>query len=277
MKKIVVTGGSGKAGRATINELIEHDYEVINADVVPPPQTSGAKFLKTDLTDFGQTIDILRMADAVVHQAAIPNNMVVPENECFRINSLSTYNVFSAAMKLKLERVVWASSETCLGLPFEKEKPIYAPLDESQPLYPESVYSLTKVIGEEMARQFNRWSGIPFIGLRYSNIMEPHDYARFETWQDNPRARKWNLWGYIDARDAGLAARCALEADFSGADYFIIAANDSVMKMPNKELMQSVFPESPLKEGTSENETLLSIGKAKRVLGFEPRFSWKDA
>ena len=276
MKTIVVTGGSGKAGRATVKELQEHGYTVINADVAPPPEPSSAKFLRTDLADFGQTIDILRLADAVVHLAAIPNNMVVPENECFRINSLSTYNVFSAAMKLKLERVVWASSETCLGLPFKREKPIYAPLDEEQPLYPESVYSLTKVLGEEMARQFNRWSGIPFIGLRYSNIMEPHDYEKFKTWQDDPFKRKWNLWGYIDARDAGYACRCALEADFSGADYFIIAANDSVMESTNAELMKTVFPETPIKEGTTDHETLLSIEKAKRVLGFEPKYSWRD-
>src|SRR5579859_1182792 len=175
MKKVVVTGGSGKAGRAVVRDLVEHGYEVLNVDLVPSKETL-APFLKVDLTDLGETFESLYGAEAVVHLAAIPAPGLQPDEITFRTNITSTYNVFTAAVKLGLQRVVWASSETTLGLPFDRQKPAYAPIDEAHPLYPESSYALSKILNEEMARQMNRWSGIPFIGLRFSNIMEPHDY-----------------------------------------------------------------------------------------------------
>ena len=136
----------------------------------------------------------------------------------FRINTASTYNIFSAAATLGLERVVWASSETVLGLPFDRERPAYAPIDEEHPTYPEFSYALSKLLSEEMARQFNRWTGIPYVGLRFSNIMEPHDYARFPGFWDDPLERKWNLWGYVDARDVAQSCWLALASTIGGAD-----------------------------------------------------------
>src|SRR5262249_56677586 len=135
----------------------------------------------------------------------------------FDINMASTYNIFTAATTLGLKRVVWASSETTLGLPFDREQPAYAPIDEVHPLYPESSYALSKVLSEEMARQFHRWSGIPFIGLRFSNIMEPQDYERFPSFSRDPHLRKWNLWGYVDARDVAQSCRLGLEVAITGA------------------------------------------------------------
>ncbi|GCE24232.1 hypothetical protein KDK_80320 [Dictyobacter kobayashii] len=172
MKKVVVTGGSGKAGRAVIKDLLAHDYEVLSVDLLPP-QERLCPFLKTDLTDLGQVFEVLQGSDAVVHLGAIPSSGLQPEEATFRNNTLSTYNIFSAAVALKLQRVVWASSETTLGLPFERQKPDYAPIDEENPLYPESSYALSKVISEEMARQFSRWSGIPFVGLRFKYYGTP--------------------------------------------------------------------------------------------------------
>ncbi|HEX4203903.1 MAG TPA: NAD(P)-dependent oxidoreductase [Ktedonobacteraceae bacterium] len=276
MKKIVVTGGSGKAGRAVIHDLLEHGYEVLNVDQLPPRERT-CPFLKTDLTDFGQTVEVLQGAYGVVHLAAIPASGIQPEAETFRNNTLNTYNIFSAAVLLGLQRVVWASSETTLGLPFDREKPAYAPIDEEHPLYPESSYALGKVISEEMARQFNRRSSIPFVGLRFSNIMEPpHDYARFPTFSKDARLRKWNLWGYVDARDVAQSCRLGLEANIQGAEAFIIAAADTVMSRPNRELMAEVFPGVPLRKGIGDNATLLSIDKARKLLGYEPEYSWRD-
>ena len=275
LKKIVVTGGSGKAGRAVVKDLLEHGYEVLNVDLVPSPETL-APFLKIDLTDLGQTFEALQGADGVVHLAAIPAPGLQSEEVTFRVNMASTYNIFSAATTLGLKRVVWASSETTLGLPFDREQPAYAPIDEDHPLYPESSYALSKVLSEEMARQFNRWSGIPFVGLRFSNIMEPQDYRRFPGFWDNPLKRKWNLWGYVDARDVAQSCRLGLEAGIQGAEAFIIAAADTVMNRPNSELMAEVFPNVPLREGTGEFETLLAITKARQLLGYAPRFSWRE-
>ena len=274
-KKIVVTGGSGKAGRAVVKDLLEHGYDVLNVDLAPSREPL-APYLKVDLTDLGQAFEVLQGIDAVVHLAAIPAPGLQTEETTFRINMASTYNIFSAATSLGLERVVWASSETTLGLPFDREQPAYAPIDEDHPLYPESSYALSKVLSEEMARQFNRWSGLPFIGLRLSNIMEPDDYQRFPGFWDDPRLRKWNLWGYVDARDVAQSCRLGLEADIRGAEAFIIAAADTVMNRPNRELMAAVFPDVTLREGTGDFETLLAIDKARKLLGYAPNYSWRD-
>lgn len=275
MKRIVVTGGSGKAGRAVVKDLLEHDYDVLNVDIAPPKEAQG-EFLKADITDAGQAYEVLEGADAVVHLAAIPAPGRETERVTFDVNMSSTYNIFSAALSLGLERIVWASSETTLGLPFDREQPAYAPIDEEHPLYPESSYALSKVLMEEMARQMNRWSGIPIVGLRFSNIMEPHDYARFPGFQDDPMLRKWNLWGYVDARDVAQSCRVGLEADFEGADHFIIAAADTCMNRTNADLMAEVFPDVTLRDGIGDHDTLLSVDKARKVLGYNPQYSWRN-
>ncbi len=275
MKNIVVTGGSGKAGRAVVRDLLEHGYTVLNADIVPS-RDNLTPFLKTDLTDLGQTFEALRNADAVVHLAAIPAPGLQTDEVTFRVNMSSTYNVFTAATTLGLKRVVWASSETTLGLPFDREQPAYAPIDEAHPPYPESSYALSKLLSEEAARQFNRWTGIPFVGLRFSNIMEPDDYQKFPSYWNDARIRKWNLWGYVDARDVAQSCRVGLEADFKGADHFIIAAADTCMTRPNRELMAEVFPNVPLRAGTSDFETLLSVKRADDKLGYKPQYSWRE-
>ncbi len=277
MTKIVVTGGSGKAGRAIVADLLAHDYEVVNVDVVPPPESqSPARFIQADLTEYGETVEMLVGADAVIHMAAIPAPGRRTPEQTFTINMRSTYNVFQAATTLGLKRVVWASSETTLGLPFDKVKPEYAPIDEEVNLYPESSYALSKVLSEEMARQFNRWTGVPFVGFRISNIKEPQQYQEFPSYWDDPYIRKWNLWGYIDARDVAQACRLGVEANINGAEVFILAAADTCMTRPNKELMQEVFPDVPFKREVSDFETLLSIDKARQMLGYNPQYSWRD-
>jgi nucleoside-diphosphate-sugar epimerase len=277
MSRIVVTGGAGKAGRAVVRDLLEHGYDVVSVDMLRDPNLAEGQQLVADLADYGQTVDALRGADVVVHLAAIPAPGLKPDELTFRVNTTSTYNVFAAAALLGLSRVVWASSETTIGLPFERELPRYAPIDEEHPLLPESSYALSKVVSEEMARQFSRWNGIPHIGLRFSNVMEPHDYERFPGFWDDAQLRRWNLWGYLDARDVAHSCRLALEADSSGAEVFIIAAADTVMNRPSADLMADVYPDVELREGVGEFGTLLSIEKARRLLGYEPAFSWRDA
>lgn len=275
MQRIVVTGGSGKAGRAVVRDLLEHGYEVLNVDLVPPAEPL-TRSLIVDLTNLGQAFEALRHADAVVHLAAIPAPGRFTEEVTFRSNIASTYNVFTAATALGLQRVVWASSETTLGLPFDTP-PDYAPVDEQHPLRPESSYALSKVLGEEMARQFSRWSGVTFVALRFSNIMEPGAYReRFPSFWHDPHTRKWNLWSYVDARDVAQSCRLGLQANISGAEAFIIAAADTVMNRPNRELIAEVFPGVPLREGVGDFETLLSIDKARRMLGYDPQYSWRS-
>jgi nucleoside-diphosphate-sugar epimerase len=275
MTKIAVTGGSGKAGRAVVRDLLAHGYEVVNVDVVPPAQTL-TRFCQADLNNLGEVFEAFDGVDSVVHLAAIPNPDRFTPGHTFQNNIMGCYNVFTAAKQLKLGRVVWASSETTLGLPFDREKPAYAPIDEHAPLYPETSYALSKVAGEELARQFNRWTGIPFIALRLSNVKDPEQYAEFPSYWPDARLRKWNLWGYIDVRDVAQSCRLALEAELRGAEAFIIAAADTVMNRPSRDLLAEVFPGVPLNKEIAEFETLLCNDKARQLLGFAPQFSWRD-
>jgi nucleoside-diphosphate-sugar epimerase len=274
VSKIAVTGASGKAGRAVVRALLEHDHDVLAIDVLPPDESS-ARSLLADLTDYGQAVESLAGRDAVVHLAAIPASEIRTEETTFRTNMLSTYNVFEAARLLGLRRVVWASSETILGLPFEREQPAYAPIDEEHPAYPESSYALSKLLSEELGRQLHRWTGAPYVALRFSNIMEPHDYEEFPSYWDDPSLRRWNLWGYVDARDVAESCRLALDSNV-GAEHFIVAAADTVMNRPSRELMSEVYPSVPYQPTAGDFDTLLSIEKARKLLGYEPQWSWRD-
>jgi len=281
MTHVVLTGGSGKLGRVCLTHLLEHGYQVTNVDLVRPAEDLSP-FVQADLTDMGQAMEVLhaiddrhRDIDAVVHLGAVPAPGMQPGAELFRNNTISTFNVFSAARHFGVRNVVWASSETVLGLPFDTPPP-YVPVDEEYTPRPESAYSLSKTVGEEMARQFCRWEPeMKIIGLRFSNVMLPGDYAAFPGFEDHPASRKWNLWSYIDARDASQGVRLALEADLTGADIFIIANADTVMTRPVTELMAEFYPGVPWQHEVGPHDTLLSIDKARRVLGYAPEYSWR--
>jgi nucleoside-diphosphate-sugar epimerase len=272
--RIVVTGGTGKGGKWVVRELRDAGHDVLNVDARHDGSPHG-QCLVTDLTDLGQTLDALSGADAVVHFAAIPAPELRPTGETFRINAVSTYNVFKAAVGRPVGRVVWASSETVLGLPFDRP-PDFAPIDETITPRPESSYALSKLVGETLAAQTSRLTGIPFLGFRISNIMEPDDYKRFPSWQSDPLIRKWNLWGYVDARDVANAVRNALEAELSGAEICIVAAADTVMERDSADLMAEVFPDVPLRRPINGRETLLSIDRAHELIGYQPAHTWLD-
>lgn len=272
---VVVTGGSGKAGRAVVEDLRSAGLQVRDVDVATSRHPDQPTLI-ADLTDLGQTFEALDGFEAVVHLAAIPAPNVMPDGRTFEINAMSTYNVFTAATRLGMEKVVWASSETLIGLPFEREQPRYAPIDEEHPLLPESHYALAKEVGEVLALQFHRWTEVPFLALRISNIMTEGDYGRFPSFWDDPGLRAWNLWGYVDARDVAQAARLALQSDITGAEPFLIAAADTCMTQESAELLREVYPDVPTTRPVEGHETLLAIDKARRLLGYEPEHSWRD-
>ncbi|MGM1018907.1 MAG: NAD-dependent epimerase/dehydratase family protein [Actinomycetota bacterium] len=278
--RIALTGSSGKLGTVVARELRANGYEVIGMDMVGE---RGPSFVQVDLTDYGQVIDALGGVgdrhdgiDAVVHLGAIPAPGVRSDVATFHNNMPSTFNVFWAAVRLGIRRIVYASSETVLGLPFDAPPP-YIPVDEEYPPRPESVYSLVKTLEEGLAAELTRWHpDLSITALRFSNVMVPEDYAEFPSFDDDALRRKWNLWGYIDARDGSQAVQRALENTAPGFDNFIIAAADTVMSRPNAELIAEVFPDVPVGREVGENETLLSIDKARRVLGYDPQHSWRD-
>jgi nucleoside-diphosphate-sugar epimerase len=284
--RVAVTGGSGKLGRAVVAELLEHGYEVHILDQRMPPTQPRPRsaFTQVQLTDYGQVVDALtaiddrhRGLDAVVHLAAVPGPGMATNAATFANNIAASYNVFAAARLAGISNVVWASSETVLGLPFETPPP-YIPVDEEYSARPESSYSLAKHLDEQMAAQFARWDPrLKIIGLRFSNVMEPHDYAAFPAFDADPSLRKWNLWSYIDARDGAQAVRLALEYERAGFEVFIIANADTVMATrTSASLAAEVYPDVPVRRDLGEHETLLSIDKARRLLGYRPQHSWRD-
>jgi nucleoside-diphosphate-sugar epimerase len=277
--RIVVTGGSGKLGRTVVRTLRDEGDEVVNLDRFGERGT----YTQVDLTDYGQVIDAIAGVDdrhtgvdAIVHLAAIPAPGLASDVATFHNNMLSTFNVFQAARRLGITRVVYASSETVLGLPFDVPPP-YIPVDEEYPARPESTYSLVKHLEEQLAIELVRWNPeLSITALRFSNVMDPADYADFSSYDADATARKWNLWGYIDGRDGAQAVSLALAKAGPGFERFIIAAADTVMSRPNAELVAEVFPGVPVRGELGVNDTLLSIDKARRLLGFEPRHSWRD-
>jgi nucleoside-diphosphate-sugar epimerase len=274
--KICVTGASGKVGRATVLELREHGHDVTPVDLHTVREFSGPAVVGADLTDPIQAIEMLRGMDAVVHVANHPAPDLVPPTRTFNDNVTMNFNVLHAAVQEKLQRVVWASSETTLGLPFDATPPEYVPIDESH--YPRSTttYALSKVVTEAMAIELNRWSDIPMIALRLSNVYEPHEYEQLPDLWGDVRARDFNLWGYIDVRDSARSCRLALDAGVRTTESVIIAAADTMMDRPTRDLLAERFPDVPVRKELGEYETLLSIDRAREVLGFEPEHSWRD-
>jgi nucleoside-diphosphate-sugar epimerase len=277
-QRICVTGASGLAGRAVVRDLLEHGYDVAPTDIAATRTDMENGMVRADLTDYGQAVEALSGADAVVHMANIPAPGLCTPAVTFNTNITMNFNVFQAAANLGLSRVVWASSETTLGLPFDVP-PRYAPVDEDHYPVPTSTYALSKVASETIAGHIAQWSGIPFVALRFSNIMEQEWYQEFPEYWPDPTSRKWNLWGYVDERDVAASCRLALEAPaeaVAGSPAFIIAAADTVMNRPSAELLAEVFPGVKLTRDVGEFGTLLAIDRARQVLGFEPRRSWRD-
>ncbi len=278
--RIALTGSSGKLGTVVARELRSAGHDVIGLDI---HGERGPGFVQIDLTDYGQVIDALAGVndqhegfDAVVHLGAIPAPGIRSDIATFHNNMTSTFNVFWAAVRLGIRRIVYASSETVLGLPFDVPPP-YIPVDEKYAPRPESVYSLVKTLEERLATELVRWHpDLSITALRFSNVMVPEDYAEFP-FDADARTRKWNLWGYIDARDGAQAIERALDTAPAGFDTFIIAAADTVMTRSNTDLVGEVFPGVETRGDLGENTTLLSIDKARRLLGYDPRHSWRDA
>lgn len=281
-RRVVVTGAAGKLGRAVVADLTDNGWDVLSVDRVRPPGWDG-ELVVVDLTDHGQVLEVLAggtdehggRVDAVVHLAAVPAPGLTPNSATFSNNVSASWNVFTAARAAGVRNVVWASSETVLGLPFDTPPP-YLPVDEEYRVRPGSTYSLVKAVEEEMAHHLCRWEPqLSMTGLRFSNVMDPEDYAEFPSFDADPRSRSWNLWGYIDARDGAQAVRLALEHGDPGMEVFIVANADTVMSRSSASLAAEVFPDVEVRTELGEHETLLSIDKARRVLGYEPRHSWR--
>jgi nucleoside-diphosphate-sugar epimerase len=290
-KRIVFTGGTGKAGRHAVPYLVEHGYSVLNVDL-KPLDVPGVPTLIADLTDSGQAFNALTThadfpgftlgrpptpPDAVVHFAAIPRVLIEPDNVTFTKNVTSTYNVIEAAMKLGVRKVIIASSETTYGVCFaEGDKDFHSfPLEEDYDIDPMDSYGLSKVCNEKTARAFAMRYRADIYALRIGNVIEPHEYGAFAQYVANPPMRKRNAWSYIDARDLGEIVRLCLEKDGLGFQVFN-AVNDTItLDMPTREALKRLCPKTPVTREMGEFEAPLSNRKAREVLGFKEAHDWR--
>lgn len=275
--RVVVTGGSGLAGRAVVAELVEHGFEVTNVDRVPGD--GSAPFKRVDIEDLGQVYGALRGAEAVAHFAAIPRPTFDVPEVVFRTNVMGSFNVLEAAAAVGVRRVVTASSVSVLGFPFFERPfaPAYVPIDEEHPRLPQDAYALSKLVGEDIADGFARRGALDVVSLRFPWIHTPETFAaQIVPLQSDPAAGAANLWSYVDARDVGAAVRLALAADIRGHEALFVAAADSFMPGASAELVRALYPSTVIRAGFVGNASLLSGEKAARLLGFRPRHRWRE-
>ena len=293
MKRVMFTGGSGKAGRHVVKHLVDHGHEVLNLDL-KPLDNPKVRTLIADITDSGQVFNALsstmamhefdpvlrpQPVDAVVHFAAIPRIMIVPDNELFRVNALGTYNVIEAAVTLGIKKIVIASSETAYGVVFASEprEPEYFPLEEDYDVNPMDSYALSKVVNEKTARAFALRSGFDIYALRIGNVIEPHEYETFvPQWIADPAFRKKIAWSYIDARDLGEITRLAIEKDGLGFQVFNAGNDDTSSDLPTQELLKRFYPNVPVRRALGEREALFSNRKLREALGFRQAHPWRE-
>jgi UDP-glucose 4-epimerase len=290
-KRIVFTGGSGKAGKHVVPWLKAKGHEILNVDL-KPLDCPGVNTLITDVTDSGQVFNALSMhfgfegydkgkvpgpLDAVVHFAAVPRVLITPDNTTFAVNTISTYNVIEAAMKLGIPKVIIASSETTYGVCFAEGDKDYHhfPLEEDYDSDPMDSYGLSKVVNEKTARAFAMRYGRDIYALRIGNVIEPHEYAMFNGFLDKPMTRKRNAWSYIDARDLGQIVHLCLEKDGLGYQVFN-AVNDTITaREDTATFLKKHCPQIPLKRPLIGNEAPLSNRKIRELLGFKEEHDWK--
>jgi len=214
----------------------------------------------------------------VVHFAAVPRLLMTSDNECYRVNTLGTYNVIDAAVKFGIRKIIFASSETTYGVCFAdgERKPDTLPLDEEHPTIPEDSYAMSKVCNEATARSFQARSGFDIYGLRINNVIEPHEYKQnFPDYMADASLRRRNFFAYIDARDLGHMVECCLQTDGLGYQVFNVSNDDHSVNLTTAELIAEYYDGVEITREMGEHETFYSSEKAKRLVGYRPRHHWR--
>ncbi|HUF42186.1 MAG TPA: NAD(P)-dependent oxidoreductase [Verrucomicrobiae bacterium] len=279
MKKVVVTGGSGRLGEFVIRELIERGYQVLSLDRVAPREKLCASWL-ADLCRAGDLFEALRNAYGIIHLGAYQAPNLAPDAETLSNNVSATYNVLRAAADMKVNKVVLASSTAAFGFIYATKirAPEYLPLDENHPSKPQDSYGLSKVLGEQIADSIvSVYRDMTVSSLRFPGVNFDLTYESFrERWR-NPASRASGFWTYIDVRDAATTCRLALEAKFKGHEVFIASAPKNCMIQPTLELVKKFLPKgAKIKKVPGTHWSAVDSSKARRMLGFTPKHLWQD-
>jgi nucleoside-diphosphate-sugar epimerase len=276
--KIVVTGGAGRLGRLVIRELEAAGHTCLSLDRVATAGPMGSSWV-ADLTRAGDIYQALRGADGVIHLAAWQAPGLTADTETFSNNVSATYNVCKAASELGVDRVVLASSVAAYGYIYAPQMPppAYLPLDEEHPCIPQDPYGLSKLVGEQIADSFARLRPTSIVSLRLAGINFDLNYEQFAGRWQTPTLRLGGFWSYVDARDAAVICRLALEAGLPGHQVFNVAAPTSAMREATAELVQRYVPGvGRLPEGLEGNWTGMTAAKAERALGWRAEHRWED-
>jgi len=289
MTKVLVTGASGRAGGYIVKDLLDRKYEVVGVDKIMPAaardqRAPGYSLKSVDVTDFGQVVSAMKGCDAVIHMAAITNPLVAPESEVFRVNMISNWNVLEAAEIHGVSKIVMASSVNAVGAVFSKgitPRP-YFPMDEDHPTFAEDAYSMGKWLGEEMADAFvrRRPGKVQIASMRFHGLMDRARQAELNAAPERKGAYSNNamhFWGWSDIAESAHACTLAIEVDFDGHEVFFINNEDTSADEPTEELIKKVYPEAEIRSPMPGNATAISVEKAKRVLGWQPKATWRDA
>lgn len=276
--RILVTGSSGKLGRASVERLRADGHDVLGIDLHGTP---GAGFTRVDLQDYGQVLDtVLGVTarsdgfDAVVHLAAVPVNGIVPDATTFHNNVTATFNVAFAARRAGIRTLVVASSITAMGFPFDVAPPSL-PVDETlTAAY--NTYGLGKVVEEAMFGQLVGWDpALSITALRYTNVVGEGEWDSFARAGD-PTYRRDLLGTYVDVRDGADAVAAALAHARPGLHVYAIAAPDSGLSIPSPELAAAWFPGTPVSPDLGPTDALVSAAAALRDLGWRATRLWRD-
>lgn len=279
-KPIAVTGALGRSGQHICKTLEAAGHDVVRIDVTPSPNPFFTPSRQVDLTRYGDVVANLQGCGGVVHFGANPwpDLDFFGGAERFANNTVGTFNVFQAAAQLGIARVVWASSETVQGFPYDNVAPARLPISEDDAVMPQCAYALSKSSSELLARQMSALYGTSFVGLRLAHInyRESGDYDQFAGYRADPDSRRATIWKYIDIADVVSAVMAGLSAPITGAEVFNIAAADTVLDQPTRDIFAKAFPQTQIDPALGTFASPVDLSKAKRMLGWEPTVSWRD-
>lgn len=276
--RIAVTGARGMIGSATVRYLRAQGVDVMAADSVGRPgEGEFTRFLNADLTDLGTVYDVLDGADAVIHLAAIAAQRIFPSAKTFFTNVGMTWNVLEAAARLKIKRVVLASSVQ-VNATITPHNPLrfrYFPLDEDHPVVPHEDYGMSKLVGEVLGNSFAEHWGLSVISFRYPFVARPEMFAQLP--YADPEPQHVALGAYVHLEDAARANYLAATADLPPNSHHVLflAARESCLQLPSIEWARKYYPDAELRPGLEGHNTLLSYARAKQLIGFEPEYAFQ--
>ena len=290
--RIAVTGGSGAIGTFVCDEFLKAGHDVTAVDLTPPK--IDVPFVKLDLGVLDDTCKSLAGFDQVMHLAAIPDPFKDPAERVMSVNMVSTMNVFEAARRGGIRRVIAASSESATGFGIHEVpyRPEYVPIDEQHPCWPHEVYSFTKYFSERMGENYARAFGLEVIALRWTcvwikrieaDLQKIVDAAKREAIPD--LGEPW-FGGYIAPRDLARGWVAAAEWSFPETtepkfETFLFSARDTFYAIPTFDVLKVIYGKvPPVRDADYFKEnpfaSVFDIRKAERTLGWSPRLHWKE-